>query len=117
MIQRMTTVVKKCIDEVVWVLFDNDAKTLDGSNNHGAANVTAPRIEVDSDNSCNIFENKYDVECFEEDSFDKNEVEKYLSEPWQDRKNEDFDILAWWKVNSFLRTLNQPNLHVMCEQP
>ena len=43
--------------------------------------MTAPRIEVDSDNSCNIFENKYDVECFEEDSFDKNEVEKYLSEP------------------------------------
>ncbi|XP_074359583.1 zinc finger BED domain-containing protein DAYSLEEPER-like [Apium graveolens] len=58
-------------------------------------------LDSDDDDSFNLFESEFDKECDEDEALDtKNELDRYLMERNEDRKNKDFDILVWWKMSS-----------------
>ncbi|GAB2298055.1 hypothetical protein Dimus_038510 [Dionaea muscipula] len=46
------------------------------------------------------FESKFQKHLEEEDDVGKTEIDKYLGERCE-KKSPNFDILAWWRVNSF----------------
>ena len=58
-------------------------------------------MDSDDDDFINMFESDFEKECVEDDAFEmKNELERYLTGPSEDRRNTIFDTLAWWKVTS-----------------
>ncbi|WOG86528.1 hypothetical protein DCAR_0205739 [Daucus carota subsp. sativus] len=58
-------------------------------------------IDSDDDDLFNLFETEFDKECDKDDALDtKNELDRYLMERNEDKKNKDFDILAWWKMSA-----------------
>lgn len=96
--------VKKCLSDLTsHYSAELKLKNPEGMNNQsGSSNQEkVTMLDSDDDDSLNMFESDFDKECDEDDALEtKNELERYFMERNEDRKNKEFDILVWWKVNS-----------------
>lgn len=101
-VDGMITRVKDCLSKLV-SHYSNEQRLKNPESNNsqsGVSNQDSGKM-VDSDDDSDMFESEFDKECDEDEALDtKNELDRYFLERNEDRKNKDFDILAWWKMNA-----------------
>lgn len=96
-VDHMISCIKDCLSNLV-SHYSNEQKLKNPEINNpqrGVSNQDNVKM-VNSDDDYDMFELEFDKECDEDDALDtKNELDRYFLERNEDRKNKDFDILAW----------------------
>uniref|UniRef100_A0A803PJE3 BED-type domain-containing protein n=1 Tax=Cannabis sativa TaxID=3483 RepID=A0A803PJE3_CANSA len=102
---ELLSLVKSCLSKLISRYSDEvkikNPPEVNSTQSGSSIQEKVSMIDSDDDDSVNMFESEFDKECDEDDALDmKNELDRYFMDRNEDRKQKDFDILVWWKMNS-----------------